>query len=70
MNTSKYDAETRKQVKRFQRTSGYLAMKKEHLAAREQLEAKLRDRDAAIKRLSAKLVEAGVATEEVAKLAS
>ncbi len=70
MNTSQYDAETRKQIKRFQRTSGYAQMKREHLAAREQLEGKLRAQGAVIDRLKQKLVEAGVAADEVAKLAA
>jgi hypothetical protein len=70
VNTSKYDPETRKQLKRFQRTLGYQAMKKEHLAAREQLETQLRGRNEVIDRLKQKLVEAGVAADEVAKLAA
>ena len=63
MNTSKYDPQTRKNVKRFQRTPGYQVMKKEHLAEREKLEG-------AIDRLKKKLVEAGVAADEVAKIAA
>lgn len=70
MNTSKYDAQTRKTLKRFQRSPGYDLMKKEHLAAREALEAKLRERNEAIDRLKKKLVEAGVNADEVAKLAA
>lgn len=70
MNTSQYDRETRKQVKRFQRSPGYQAMKKAHLAERAQLETKLRDRDAVIERLTNKLVEAGIPPAEVAKLAA
>jgi len=70
VNTSQYDAATRKNLKRFQRSSGYQVMKKEHLAERERLETKLRERNAAIERLTKKLVEAGVAAEEVAKLAA
>jgi predicted nuclease with TOPRIM domain len=70
VNTSQYDTQTRKNVKRFQRTPGYQAMKKEHLAAREQLEIKLRERNEVIDRLKKKLVEAGVNADEVAKLAA
>lgn len=70
MDTSKYETDTRKQLKRFQRSPGYQVMKKEHLAAREHLEIKLRERNEVITRLVQKLVEAGVAAEEAAKLAA
>lgn len=70
MNTSQYPAETRKNLKRFQRSSAYQVMKKEHVAERERLETKLRERNEAIDRLKKKLVEAGVAADEVAKLAA
>lgn len=70
VNTSKYDSDTRKQVKRFQRSPGYQLMKKEHLAERERLKTKLRERNDAIERLKKKLVEAGFAVEDVAKLAA
>lgn len=70
MNTSQYDAQTRKDIKRFQRTSAYQLMKKEHAAAREQLETKLRARNEAIDKLKKKLVDVGVDADEVAKLAA
>lgn len=70
MNTSKYDAATRKHVKRFQRTPGYLTMKKEHLAERERLEVTLRERNKAIERLKTKLLAAGISADEIAKLAA
>jgi hypothetical protein len=70
VNTSQYDTETRKQLKRFQRSSGYQMMKKEHLAAREQLEIKLRERNETIDRLKKRLIEAGLNADEVAKLAA
>ena len=70
MNTSQYDTQTRKNLKRFQRTPGYQVMKSAHLAERERLEAKLRERNEAIDRLKKKLVEAGVNADEVAKLAA
>lgn len=69
MNTSQYDASTRKDLKRFQRSPAYSLMKKEHLAARDLLEVKLRERNDAIDRLKKKLAEAGVAADEIAKLA-
>lgn len=70
MNTAKYDADTRKHLKRFQRSPAYQVMKKEHLAAREQLEATIRKRNEAIERLKKKLLAAGFATDEVEKLAA
>lgn len=70
MNTSKYDAETRKHLKRFQRSPGYQTMKKEHLAERERLETKIRERNEVIDRLKTKLLAAGFPADEVAKLAA
>jgi hypothetical protein len=70
VNTSKYDADTRKNLKRFQRTMGYQTMKQVHLAEREKLEIKLRERNEAIDRLKTKLLAAGFPAEEVAKLAA
>lgn len=70
MRTSQYDAETRKSLKRFQRSFGYQTMKKEHLAERERLETALRDRSAVIDRLKKKLLAAGFPDDEVAKLAA
>jgi hypothetical protein len=69
MDTSKYDSATRKNVKRFQRSPAYQVLKKEHGAVREALETKLRQRDGTIEMLKKKLVESGVAADEVAKLA-
>ena len=69
MNTSLYDTQTRKNLKRFQRSPAYQVMKKEHVAAREALEAKLRKSAETIELLKKKLVESGVAADEVAKLA-
>lgn len=70
MQTSQYDSQTRKQLKRFQRTSGYQMMKKEHIAAREKLETQIRERNEAIKRLKQKLADVGVDADEIAKLAA
>lgn len=69
MDTSKYDSSTRKNLKRFQRSSGYQAMKKDHAAAREVLEKQLRERSETIKLLKEKLVESGMSADDVAKLA-
>ena len=69
VNTSKYDPQTRKNLKRFQRSSGYQAMKNEHVAERTRLETKLRESTETIDRLKKKLVEAGVSADEVAKVA-
>ena len=70
MNTSQYPTETRKNFKRDQRTPAYLALQKRSVEVRTQLEIKLRERNEAIARLVKKLVEAGVAAEEAAKLAA
>ena len=70
MNTSQYDSDTRKHLKRFQRSSAYQLMKKEHVAERERLEAKLKARGEAIDRLTTKLLAAGFPADEVAKLAA
>ena len=70
MNTSQYDTETRKNLKRFQRSPAYQVMKKAHVAERERLETKLRERNETIDRLKKKLVEAGLSADEVAKLAA
>lgn len=70
MNTSQYPTETRKQIKRFQRSPGYQAMKQQHTAEREKLETKLRARDEVIDRLKKKLVESGITAAEVDKLAA
>jgi predicted nuclease with TOPRIM domain len=70
VNTSKYDSDTRKTLKRFQRSPAYQVMKSEHVAAREALEKKLRERNETIDRLKKKLVESGVSADEVNKLAA
>jgi hypothetical protein len=69
MLTSQYDPQTRKNLKRFQRSPAYQVMKKAHVAAREALETKLRQRDETIELLKKKLAESGVSADEVAKLA-
>ena len=70
MDTSQYPAEARKELKRFQRSPAYQAIKKEHLAVREALEQKLRERNETIDRLKKKLVESGVSVDEVDKIAA
>jgi len=69
VNTSKYDPQTRKNLKRFQRSSCYQLMKNEHVAERQRLETKLRESTETIDRLKKKLVEAGMSADEVAKVA-
>jgi predicted nuclease with TOPRIM domain len=70
MDTSKYDSETRKQLRRDQHTPAYRDLQKRSAEARTQLETKLRERNEVIDRLKKKLVERGVAPEEVATLAA
>lgn len=70
MRTSQYDADTRKQIKRDQRTAAYRELQQRAAEERTQLETKLRERNSAIERLKKKLVEHGVAADEVAKLAA
>lgn len=70
VNTSQYDPQTRKNLKRFQRTPAYQVMKKQHADERARLETKIRERNEAVDRLKKKLVEAGLPADEVAKLAA
>jgi predicted nuclease with TOPRIM domain len=70
VNTSKYDPATRHQLKRFQRSSAYSAMKQHFTEERTKLETKLRERNEAIDRLKKKLEAAGIPLEEIAKLAA
>ncbi len=70
VNTSKYDAETRSQFKRDQRTPAYRELQRRFAEERSQLETKLRERNASIDRLTKRLIEAGFNADEVAKLAA
>ena len=70
MNTSQYATETRKSMKRDQRTPAYRELQRRTLEERTALETKLRERNDAIARLTKKLVEAGFNADEVAKLAA
>jgi predicted nuclease with TOPRIM domain len=70
MHTSKYDAQTRRNMKLGQRSSAYRELQRRSSEERTKLETKLRERNEVIDRLKKKLVEAGFAAEEVAKLAA
>lgn len=70
MNTSKYDQEIRKNIKRGQRTLAYRELQRRVAEERTQLEAKLKARGEAIERLKQRLIAAGFAADEVAKLAA
>lgn len=70
MNTSQYDADTRKDWKRAQRTPAYRELQRRSAEQQMLLETKLRERNEAVARLTKKLVDSGVAAEEVAKLAA
>ena len=75
MNTSKYDAPSRRDIKEAQRGAPYRDLQRRAASARSQLEIKLRERNEVIDHLkkkidslARKLVEVGIAAEEVAKL--
>lgn len=70
MRTSQYDPQTRKGMKRDQRSLAYSELQRRTAEERGQLETKLRERNAVIDRLKKKLVEAGFNADEVAKLAA
>lgn len=70
MNTSQYQTDTRKQYKRDQRTPAYRELQRRTTEQRVQLETKLRERNEAVDRLVKRLVAAGFAADEVAKLAA
>lgn len=65
MDTSKYDPETRKEIKRGQQTLAYRELQKRSTEARTQLEQKLRERNEAIDRLVKKLAEAGFDEKQI-----
>jgi hypothetical protein len=68
MDSSKYSQDARPQWKFDQRTPAYLDLQQRSAAARVQLERVLRDRNATIERLAARLRQAGVSAAEVASL--
>lgn len=70
MFTSKYDSETRKNMKRDQRSPAYRELQRRSSEERTQLEIRLRERNEAIDRLKKKLVEVGITPDIVAKLAA
>jgi hypothetical protein len=70
MNTSQYDSDTRKMMKRGQQTPAYRDLQKRTAAERALLETTLRSRNEVIDRLSKALVDAGVDAKDVAKLAA
>jgi hypothetical protein len=70
MRTSQYDANSRKQLKRDQRSPAYRELQRRSAGERAKLETALRSRNEVIERLKKKLVEAGLAAEEVARLAA
>lgn len=70
MNTSKYDTQTRRDMKLDQRSPAYRELQRRAATERVQLETKLRERNEVIDRLKQKLVEVGFAADDVAKLAA
>jgi hypothetical protein len=65
MDTSQYDKETRKEIKRGQNTPAYRDLQKRAAEARAALEQKLRERNEAIERLVKKLAAAGFDENEI-----
>lgn len=70
MNTSKYDSQTRKDIKLVQRSVAYRELQRRTSAERVQLETKLRERNEVIDRLKKKLVEVGCTADDVEQLAA
>lgn len=70
MQTSKYDAQTRKNMKLGQRSAEYQDLQRRSAEERSKLETKLRERNATIQRLKQKLVEVGLAASDVEQLAA
>ena len=70
MQTSQYPAETRKNLKRDQRSPAYRDLQRRSSEERTKLETALRERNEVIDRLKKKLIETGVNVDEVAKLAA
>ena len=70
MNTSKYDPQTRKDMKLGQRSPAYRDLQQRAAAQRIQLETKLRERNEVINRLKQKLVEVGCTADDVELLAA
>lgn len=68
MDSSKYDSDQRARLKFDQRTPAYQDLQRRSAAARMKLEKALQSRNATIARLVARLRQAGVPADEVAKL--
>lgn len=70
MNSSKYDSETRKNLKLGQRALAYRDLQRRAAEERSKLETKLRERNEVIDRLKKKLVEVGCSADFVERLAA
>lgn len=70
MDSSKYDAQTRREMKLDQRSPAYRELQQRSAEERSKLEAALRARNAAIARLKKKLVEVGCPVADVEQLAA
>lgn len=70
MNTSKYDSQTRKDLKLVQRSVAYRELQRRTAAERIQLETKLRERNEVIDRLKKRLVEVGCTADDIELLAA
>jgi len=70
MDSSKYATPERRDMKLGQRSAAYRDLQRRSSEERAKLEAKLRERNAAIARLKKKLVEVGCAAADVELLAA
>lgn len=70
MNTSKYDAQSRRDMKLSQRSPAYRELQRRAAEQRLRLETKLRERNEVIARLKKKLVEVGCTADDVEQLAA
>jgi len=70
VNSSKYDSETRKSLKREQRGPAYRDLQRRSAEERSLLEGVLRSRNATIELLKKKLLERGLLPAEIEKLAA
>ncbi len=70
MDSSKYDVQTRRDMKLGQRSLAYRDLQRRTADERSKLEAKLRERNEVIDRLKKKLVEVGCSADSVERLAA
>ena len=70
MLSSKYDTQTRRDMKLSQRSPAYRDLQRRTAEQRRLLETKLRERNEVIDRLKKKLVEVGCTADVVARLAA